>query len=133
MPIRPGMFSHQKALDTARANRAYADVRIAGPAASSLTWVCLVDTGSDFTILPMAAAMAAGITPSGSAVTFQTAGGARYSLPSHAPVPLIIEGYLVPNARVVFSAGQGFSPILGRGELLAAFDVGFSRTDWFWD
>jgi hypothetical protein len=77
MPITAQTFAHNKALSTARKHRAYADVVIINPVSArrSATLQCLVDTGSDYTILPLSAASQLGITASGPPVTFRTAGG----------------------------------------------------------
>jgi hypothetical protein len=132
MPIRSGTFSSSKPLVASRSHRAYADVQVVGPTGGkSPVLQCLVDTGADFTILPMSAATVARIAPAGPPVTFRTAGGARYTLPSH-PVELIVEGYLI-NAVVAFSLGAAFNPIVGRLELVSAFDIGSNKTHWFWD
>ena len=64
MPLfHPGVFAASKPLDVANSSRAYADVSISAPASPTIlvspTIQCLVDTGSDYTILPVAMATAA--------------------------------------------------------------------------
>jgi hypothetical protein len=133
MPITPTTFAHARALNPRRSYRAYAYVFVtnATGALKSSKLRCLVDTGSDYTILPVSAATAVGIVPSGPSVTFRTAGGATYSLPSHPTVRLEVEGYAI-TVPVAFSTAGRFSPILGRLELVAAFDAGFDTSNWYW-
>src|SRR5208337_4513969 len=104
MPISPGTFLSSKALDPLRNYRAYADVVVTDAAGVLKRSVlkCLVDSGSDYTVLPISAAKAVGIVPSGPKVTFRTAGGATYKLASHANVRLVVEGYAVV-VQVAFS------------------------------
>lgn len=133
MPITPATFASSKPLDAARNHRAYADVRLttANGTVKSSTLQCLVDTGSDYTVLPLSAATSVGIVPSGPWVTFRTAGGANYRLRSHLGVNLEVEGYAIV-AQVIFSQATAFTPILGRLELVAAFDAGFDTSNWYW-
>jgi hypothetical protein len=133
MPITPTTFAHDKALDARRNYRPYADVIVtdATGTVKSPNLKCLVDIGSDYTVLPLGAATAVGIVPSGPSVTFRTAGGATYRLPSHLGVRLVVEGYAI-TVQVAFSSAMGFSPILGRLEVVAAFDVGFDTSKWYW-
>jgi hypothetical protein len=116
--------------------RAYADVRLVGPTRIRSSVVqCMVDTGSDYTILPLGLAGAVGIVPSGGLVSITTVAGTSVSLSSHSPVDLEIEGYAISLRTVLFSPFStvgGFIPILGRPELIAAFDFGFTVTDWHW-
>lgn len=133
MPIRPKTFAHSKPLVVARNSRAYASVVMLNPATQqqSAALQCLVDTGSDYTILPLAVAMEIGIKPAGKMISFRAAGGAQYKLPSHAAVDLMIEGYSL-QAEIAFSHSNNFMPILGRIELVFAFDVGFDTNNWYW-
>jgi len=133
MPITPTTFAGHKTLSAANRYRAYADVYLTDPSTGvkSSTIQCLVDTGSDYTILPMSAATAIGLTPSGPPVTFRTVGGATHSLPSHSWVDIVIEGYHIIGP-VVFAIATGFSPIVGRLELVQAFDIGMNLTDWYY-
>lgn len=133
MPITPATFANSKLLNRGRNYRAYADVVVTnatGTVNSSIIQ-CLVDTGSDYTVLPLSAATAVGIVPSGPWVPFRTAGGATYRLQSHLGVLLVVEGYAI-TVQVAFSTARGFSPILGRLELAAAFDTGFDTSNWYW-
>ena len=134
MPITPTTFTRHKLLSTTNSYRAYADVYLLDPAsgAKSPTFHCLVDTGSDYTILPRSAATAIGLIPSGPSVTFRTAGGATYTLPSHTMTAIVIEGYLI-SGTVAFSSGSGFSPVIGRLELISAFDIGMDTREWHYD
>jgi predicted aspartyl protease len=127
-------FGHWKGLG-ASPFRAYADVQMFGPAGVNSSIIqCLVDTGSDYTILPLAIASSIGIQTTGTPivpVTFRTAGGVQYTLPLHPAVDIRVEGYRI-QVPVVFSPAA-FSPIVGRQELLAAFDLGFDTGQWYWD
>jgi hypothetical protein len=132
MPITPATFLKSKLLDTARSYRAYAKVDVTDPKGTVLASnECLVDTGSDYTILPQNTAAIAGLKLTGPKVTFRTAGGMSYSLPSHMSVHLLVEGYAI-TAQVLFSSAKSFLPILGRWELVNAFDFGFDDTNWYW-
>ena len=133
MPISPTTFTRHKSLSSANRFRAYADVYVTDPytGTKSATFQCLVDTGSDYTILPLSAATAIGLTPSGPPITFRTAGGTTHSLPSHSWVDMIIEGYHIIGP-VVFSDAIDFSPIVGRLELVQAFDIGMDVTEWYY-
>ncbi len=125
---------HPAKRDTKNNFRAYADVHLTDPSTGvrSPTFQCLVDTGSDYTILPISAATAIGLTPSGPPVTFRSVGGVAYTLPSHSAVYIEIQGYLTIGT-VVFSTAAGFSPIIGRLELIQAFDIGMDASNWYYD
>jgi hypothetical protein len=133
MPITPTTFSYSKLLSTTPSARAYADVALTNPTYTrvSATIQCLVDTGSDYTILPMSLAGGFGIVPSGPPVSFRTAGGVTYSLPSQPGLDLMIEGYAI-KATVAFSTSAAFIPIVGCLDLVNAFDFGFDDVSWFW-
>jgi hypothetical protein len=125
-------FAGSKPLDPGRNYRAYADVHVKdATGAVKYKLLCLVDTGSDYSVLPTAAATAAAIALTGPAITFSTAGGVAYTLPSHPAVDLIVEGYAI-TVPVAFSASAAFTPLLGRLELVEAFDAGFDATNWYW-
>ena len=124
-------FAGSKPLDPGRNYRACADVHVKDATGTvKYKLQCLVDTGSDYTVLPTAATAAA-IALSGPAITFNTAGGVAYTLPSHPAVDLIVEGYAI-TVPVAFSASTAFTPLLGRLELVEAFDAGFDATNWYW-
>ncbi|MBX9624554.1 MAG: retropepsin-like domain-containing protein [Gemmataceae bacterium] len=130
-----GQPALSRLLDPALNYRAYCDVVVVnananGVARKSPVYQCLVDTGSDYTILPWVAATAIGLTPSGPVVTIRSVGGRVYRLMSD-EVAIEIEGKLV-RVPVAFSAAGGFSPILGRSQLLAAYDFGFDTSHWHW-
>jgi hypothetical protein len=128
-------FPNKKALSRANNCRAYADVQATDAAGSvkSPILICLVDSGSDFTILPASAASAVGIAVSSltQVASFSSPGGPRYMLPLDPSVRLVVEGYAI-TVPVAFSSSPSFIPILGRNEMLAAFDAGFDNTDWYW-
>jgi hypothetical protein len=133
MPITPTTFGYSKPLITTPPARAYADVELADPTLTrfSATLQCLVDTGSDYTILPMSLAVSFGIMPAGPPVTFRTAGGTTYSLISQPGLDLLIEGYAI-KATVAFASSAAFIPIVGCFDLVNAFDFGFDDVNWFW-
>ena len=131
MPITPGVFGNSKPLVVTRFRRAYADVQIVAASGTSPVYQCLVDTGADYTILPMSAATAAGITPSGPSVRLRTASGATFTLPTHPAVPLLIEGY-ANTLPVAFSTGPAFVAVLGRLEIVQTFDIGLDISHWHW-
>ncbi len=134
MPITPTTFFGHRPLSAANQFRAYAVVYLTDltTGVRSPTFQCLVDTGSDYTILPMSAATAIGLTPSGPPVTFRSVVGTTYTLPSYSAVGIVIQGYLTVGP-VVFSTASGFSPIIGRLELIQAFDIGMDATNWYYD
>lgn len=125
-----------KPLVSARSNRAYAFVSVRDASGTVVgNYNCLVDTGSDYTLLPDSLLPVLGLTPS-SLITFRTAGGTSYTLPYEPPPPtgagirLVIEG--VPKRLGVAFYSSGFTPILGRIEALSTFDIGFDNTNWFY-
>jgi hypothetical protein len=134
--IYPKTFPHSKPYSGSATNlRPFADVVLIGPTGSSYTIQCLVDTGSDHTILPLGLATSVGIIPSGPLVSVAAAGGTRVSFQSHAPADLVIEGYTIRGVTILlspFSAIGGFTPILGRKHLINAFDFGFDTKEWHW-
>lgn len=134
MPTTSLTFAYSKPLDPSHRLRAFADVSIldsTGTLSLSPCYRRLVDTGADVTILPMSAATLAGIVPAGPPVTFRSAGGNSYTLPSHMAVHLSVEGHPIV-ARVAFSTTGAFSPVLDRMELLQAFHFAFAGTTWHW-
>lgn len=134
MPITALTFGNAKPLTPTHNYRAYADVVMTNPAGTKKSSIlqCLVDTGSDYTILPMSIAKVIGVTPWGPPIKFRTAGGVSYTLPSHPSVDLIVEGYAI-KVQVAFSSAAGFTPILGRLEMVEAFDVGLDTINWYFD
>lgn len=117
-------------------NRAYAFVQVRNASGAVVRrYNCLLDTGSDYTLLPAAILPLIGLTPS-STVTFRSAGGSSYTLP-YEPAPptgtgvrLVIEG--VRKRLGVAFYSTGFTPILGRIQALQAFDFGLDRSNWYW-
>jgi hypothetical protein len=132
MPIGPGSFAFQKLLPPTNNYRAWAQVVLINGSSQYTIARCLVDTGSDYTILPLAAARAIGITPSAS-VALQTAAGTTTSLVVHPSLDLQVEGWLLSGTRVAFSPAPGFTPVVGRIELMSAFDFGFDQRAWYHD
>ena len=125
-------FSSDKLLDTAKFHRANAWVEIINGGNASSKIDCLVDTGSDWTILPLLVAQSVGINPPfSSTANFITASGSGYSLPVERNVTIRIEGYR-PNCNIVLSSAAGFVPILGRLELMWAFNSGLDTVKWYW-
>lgn len=138
MPIQtsyPKTFPHAKPYAGASRNyRAYADVRLIGPTATSSTHEFLVDTGSDYTIVPERLAQNIGIPTNVPLpqVNFTTASGHNVALPYYTPLDIEIGAYILPGIRILITSASGFIPILGRPELIAAFDFGFNTTHWHW-
>jgi len=126
-------FSNNKPYDTVD-NRPYLDVLLTDPSGKikSPTYPSLVDTGSDYIILPTAAAAMAGIPLSGKTKTIRSATGSA-SFNFETGLNVIVAGYSI-TADVLFdpSPSSAFVPILGRPAILAAFDVGFNLSDCLW-
>lgn len=113
--------------------RAIADVVISYRGKPSSTVQCLVDTGSDYTILPARVASSIGINVRAinRRATFRGIGGRRYKLPLFTNINFEVEGYKF-TSQVVFNSSPQPIPILGRIQLLAAFDSGLDRNTWYW-
>ena len=115
-------------------NRPYAQVILtdsSGTRKTSVYW-CLVDTGSDYIILPISATTMVGITLSGATNTLHgVTGSASFNFETGLQVS--VEGYTI-TADVLFDPAPTatFVPILGRAAILAAFDLGFNVNDWLW-
>lgn len=91
---------------------------------------CVVDTGSAYTILPLALARSAGIVPNGPRITISTISGTTAGFVSHTVDLLIAGSYAVPNCQILFSAASGFVPIIGIQDLNNAFDFAFEFSQW---
>lgn len=111
-------------------NKPYADVLLIGSGpASQRTFKCLVDTGADYLQLPATAAVSAGISlQNGSQQNVRTA-AASVTMTLVTGVPIEIEGVPV-IVDVLFHPSANSPALLGRTALLAAFDAGFTPTDW---
>ncbi|HET6387135.1 MAG TPA: hypothetical protein VFJ58_27420 [Armatimonadota bacterium] len=79
----------------------------------------------------MSAASVIGINPDGKPVTLYFPNGASDTLRSHSQVELVIENYQLTRT-VLFSEASAFIPIIGRQELVSAFDFGFDTLNWYW-
>jgi hypothetical protein len=91
---------------------------------------CLLDTGSDYTLLPDWLLRSSGITATGTA-KFHSIAALPYTLPLATGVELIVEGTTIRCDVAFYSTG--FTPILGRPQaMMAAFDFGFTTSDWYY-
>ncbi len=131
MPVG-GTFLAARPLDP-KDQRPYASVSLRHPTSgkSGPKLICLVDTGSDWTVFPAALANASGVIVNGPPIAVRTANGTAFSLLRATNVELIIQGYLIVTTIAVSQAGA-FTPIVGRRDLLTAFDLGFTTTHWHW-
>ena len=113
-------------------NRPYAAVALLHGARKSPTFPCLVDTGSDFIVLPTSAASLIGLPLSGTKKTYRGVTGSA-SFDFEIGLQVDVEGCVI-TTDVLFAptATVGFVPILGRVAILAAFDLGFNVSDWLW-
>ena len=115
-------------------NRPYSGLTLlhSSGAPRSPTYRCLVDSGSDYIVLPISAAASVGIRLSRMRKTLHgVTGSASFFFE---PALLVdVEGYRI-TADVLFdpSPSAAFVPLLGRAAMLAAFDVGFTVVEWLW-
>lgn len=125
------IFSKQKSLNLSNNSRAYADVILINPTNGQRSGPinCLVDTGSDYTILPLRIATTLNINPPTPA-SIITSSGQTVSFQSHKSLEIVIEGWILKNVHVLFSPAQQFIPILGRIDLIDTFDFGFDSSYW---
>jgi len=125
------IFTNTKSFDPSD-NRPYADVTLTDALGTpiSATYQCLVDTGSDYIILPISAA--AGLVLSGTMMVYHGVTGST-SMNFEKNIDIIIETKKL-RADILFdpSPGAGFIPILGRTAILTAFDLGVTVSDWHW-
>ena len=111
--------------------RPYADVILNPAHTSAPTHKCLVDTGADFTQLPGSAAALSGLSLApATVVAVGTASGGGF-LHRLSGVQISIEGYWV-TVDVLFDPTNKSPAIVGRGALLAAYQIGFQPTSWLW-
>ncbi|MGX6998849.1 aspartyl protease family protein [Caballeronia sp. KNU42] len=129
MPITPGTFRYSKPYDPVD-KRPYAEVYINNGGTTSSRIDCLVDTGSDYTILPAAVASKIGLATIGPNITVGTPSGSTFTLPS-ANLQITIEGFII-NTQVLLTSAKKFTAIVGHHDLIKAFDIGFDITDWYW-
>jgi predicted aspartyl protease len=125
------VFNNSKPFDPSD-NRPYADVAITDSRGNSIspTYVCLVDTGSDYIVLPYGAASR--IALSGNKKTLRGVTGSMV-LDFETNLYVVIEGLLI-KTDVLFesSPASGFVPILGRAAILTAFDLGMDVGNWLY-
>lgn len=129
----PITFTNRNSL-LAPGSRAYAEVFLEDPTSGAKDGpkVCLVDTGADYTILPASMAVTLGLAPGGlPTVSITAADGTVFSLPQATGLDLVIEGYRV-TADVLFCSASKFTPLVGRRDLMNAFDFGFDDTYWYY-
>lgn len=136
MPLFPLTFTHSRPFDLFH-NRPLAAVRLIDPSSGrrSLAYDCLVDTGSDFSILPLSAMSRLGRTHSGGTKRIASLGGS-FVLEHEFGIDLNIEGYrITPRQGVCFAASPtaAFLPVLGRVDLLTALTVAMAGSNWYWD
>ncbi len=122
--------------------RPYADVILSPGHKSACVDVCLVDTGADFLMLPVAAGQRVGLLPSGTlptsssgwqrlGITTRSVLGVGGSLvcPFVTGVTVEIEGHRVPGVDVLFDLNNR-SELAGRQLIQLAFRFGLTRTEW---
>jgi predicted aspartyl protease len=133
MPIDFGSATGRRIVTTANgAERALAEVQLFDPIRNlpiSRVIRCVIDTASQYTILPQSDLDGAGIPP-GPVVPIRTIAGTVASFPSQ-QVDLLIEGQYHINATVLSSSAVGFTPVLGLLEAKDAFDFGFDFSNWY--
>lgn len=131
MPVGSA-FANSKPFDPSD-HRAYARVRIKNPASNAISpgLICLVDTGSDWTVLPAPFVQAMGLVANGPPVSVQTMSGRTEVLARLQNVPLLIEKFVI-TTEIAISFGTAV-PIVGRYDLLSSFDIAFDSTHWYWE
>jgi predicted aspartyl protease len=92
---------------------------------------CLVDTGADHTVLPVAAAVAVGIVLPPSLTTIGTMGGPAsfYAVPN---CTVEIEAIVVSGITVLFDSSGRAPTVVGRDVLMALSEFGFNTYEWLW-
>jgi predicted aspartyl protease len=128
----PFTYASRLALNVARNSRAFAEVYVEDPATGRRDGpeACLVDTGADYTVLPVSALTGIGLMVAGlPTVTIRTVDGSTATLPKAAGLHLEIEGVRI-TTDVLFSSAQKFTPVVGRLDLMKAFDFGFDTSYW---
>jgi hypothetical protein len=129
----PITFANRSSL-VAPGSRAYAEVFLEDPVSGQKDGpkVCLVDTGADYTILPDSMAATLGLALGGlPVVSIAAADGSTFSLPRANGLDLVIEGYLV-TADVLFCSAPKFTPLVGRRDLMNAFNFAFDDAYWYY-
>jgi len=116
-------------------NRPMANVILIGPGGTrGSLYRCLVDTGADFTVLPLAMASSAGIVITGISRPITTVAGST-SFFFETGIRLEVEGGYAVITDVFFdpSPSAAYLPLLGRKTLLDTFDLGFNVNEWLYD
>jgi predicted aspartyl protease len=117
---------------TTGAEQAWAGVQLYDPVRNRpLTRItdCVIDTGSQYTILPAAVFVGIGI-PAGPTISIRTISGAIARFGSH-QVDLLIERLYHVGTTVLSTAARGFTPVLGLADAKDAFDFGFDFSQWY--
>lgn len=129
----PFTYPSRKAL-LSPGSRAYAEVMLEDTTSGMKDGpkLCLVDTGADYTILPDSMALTLGVAV-GTLPTIKltAADGSVFYLPRATGLDLVIEGYPV-TADVLFCSAPKFTPLVGRRDLMNAFDFGFDDSYWYY-
>lgn len=99
----------------------------------SPSFLCLVDTGADYTILPLWALQSIGASPANKTKNLIGPGG-KVALLHKTGLRLVVEDCALINQEVLFDSNNSmaYPPVLGRATLLSAFDVGFDVHQWLW-
>lgn len=132
MPAIHASFAKFKNFDPH--NRRMAAVVLIGPnGARGSLYNCLVDTGADYTVLPLFMTKSTGIVITGTLRRITTVAGSTWFL-FETGITLEVEGY--PVVTDVFfdpSPSAAHLPLLGRKTLLDTFDLGFNISEWLYD
>ena len=111
-------------------NKPIANLIIHAPV-TKLNFNALIDTGSDYIVIPHAALSLGWKPPPTSTIWVTTASG-KVSLTAAKHVTVEVEGHTF-STEVVFSpAISGKGALLGRVDLLGLFEVGMDNTQWLW-
>lgn len=132
MPAILTSFSKSKNYDPNK--RPMALVRLIGPGGTpGSTYPCLVDTGADYTVLPLFMTRSTGIVITGTRKPIITIGGSK-SFYFETGISLEVEGYsVITDLFFDPSPSAAYLPSLGRKTLLDTFDIGFNVNEWLYD
>lgn len=111
-------------------NKPIANVIVHAPL-TKLNFNALVDTGSDYIVIPSGALSSGWKYPPKSTVAVATASG-TVSLTIAKGVSVEVEGHVFTTDVVFSPAIKGKGALLGRVDLLGIFEVGMDNTQWLW-